>query len=321
MKRFWLRIAILAVLALSGQGLIGRLNLAGEGERPKQGTFEGRLGSSTEVLYFGDCVLGWTAEADRDRRGIPEMLQSLIPPRTVTGYPQPGADLDVADALVTQVARQAHRPRIIVIPINLRSLSPGWDRAPEYQFRSLKFRLRYGDFAADTFLAPLVALKIYPLNPYSLQDYADTPVFDGDVQIGTLRDFRSSSPQPAGERLRRAFVVNYGTRLPADHPKLDCLESITQRCRRAEILPVFYVTPIDLQSALETVGPGFQETVARNIQMIRDRLSKLGMPLLDLSTLLDPSGFDWRRSGTPNERLSEMGRRAVAQRVAGLLTP
>ncbi len=319
MRSFWGRLALLALIALGGQVLVGIADF--DRDFPGRTALEETLSGPVEILHFGDSVLGSTARGDRDLRGITPMLRERLPSRSIGEIANQAFDLEVFEAFLARLSREPRRPAVVLIPINLRTFSPVWEMAPPYQFRSMKFRLHHGDFAADTLLGPLSALKLYSLNPVSERQYRSTPVLRGERKTGTVGDFMI--PDGRGDPERRTadlFALNYLHPIRDDHRKLKSIRAIVAHCRAAGMRPIFYVTPLDVETGTRRIGTEFGETVIRHRSILRESLEALGLPLLDLAADLDASQFDWSESASPNEHLKEAGRKYVAERLAQVLT-
>jgi len=319
MRSFWGRLALFALIAMGGQVVIGVA--VSDRDFPGRAALEENLRGPVEILHFGDSVLGSTARGDRDRRGITPMLRELLPARSIGEVSNQAFDLEVYEAFLARLSREPRRPAIVLVPINLRTFSPAWEMAPPYQFRSMKFRLHHGDFAADTFLGPLSALKLYSLNPVSERQYRAAPVLRGDRKSGTVGDFMI--PADRGDPERRIvglFALNYLHPIRDDHRKLKSIGATAAGCRAAGMRPIFYVTPLDVESGTLRIGAEFRETVTRHLSILRETLNALGLPLLDLASDLDASHFDWADGASPNEHLKEAGRRHVAERLAQILS-
>jgi hypothetical protein len=82
------------------------------------------------------------------------------------------------------------------------------------------------------------------------------------------------------------------------------------------VRPIVYVTPLDVESGQQAVGPDLVTQVQKNVEVIRKTLEPEGVPLLDLSGSLAARDFDWFRQKTPNEHLKQSGRLLVAEKLA-----
>jgi len=278
------------------------------------------LGQGADLVYFGDSVLDCVSQADGDPRPLPRMVGDLLPERRLALAQGAAFTPELFEAFVHYLKRQSRRPEVLLIPVNPGALSPYWEPRPMYQFRSEKFRLRYGDLTALLLLRPLNALKAYPLMPIPLQEFHAAPVFRGGKQVGVTRDFLSNVTAPPGMSvIEGKFVLRYMTPVTRDSRGVSALRRIAQLCREFGMTPRFYVTPVDVETGEREAGPELRERLAANVQVVREALAAEHVTLLDLSTTIDAAAFDWPREFGPNEHLKERGRAALAKRLASFV--
>lgn len=310
MRRLTLKLLALAAIVLPLQTWIGW--------RTEDHTFPARdlldelCEGPADVLLFGDSVPAWQAAKDQDRRSIAEMMGG-------TGlFRGPAFAAEVFDAAASYVARRDRRPKVLVVSINPRTFSPVWDGRPEWQYREAQLRLRWGDVLALGWLKPLSSLGIYRRFPISSEEFRALPVYRGERRAGTVAEFLDGTGAAASlPPLERFFALAYEVPLEATHRKVLALRSLARTCLRSGIRPVFYVTPIDLESADRAVGPALRARVRRNMELLRGELAREGATFLDLSAAAPAAEFDWNEA--PNEHLNERGRRRVADALAAAL--
>lgn len=182
MTRFWLKLSIFAAALLAAQLLIAKLyppELPAEILR-----LQDYLDHNVEVIYLGDSTLTYPL----DQITTAELLQELLPDYTIGQVAHPAYNLDLYRAYVDYIVRQETKPQIVIIPINLRSFSPEWDRRPGYQFEREQAVLTYGLTMAGIFYRPLAALGGFePV--ISQDDFLKSPVFNGETAVGQVADF------------------------------------------------------------------------------------------------------------------------------------
>lgn len=280
------------------------------------------LARKDAVIYFGDSVIASRHPEDVDRRTIAEMLQEELGGRRVGLVNQHGLNPTLMQSLTAYLVRRGGRPEWVVVPINLRSFSPVTDLRPQYQYVTLRLRLDHDDLLVSSWSQPLASFHRLKLDPVSQRQFEETPVYRGATQVGRIRDFEGPEFKTfSSDKLAKKFVVDYMYPLQADHRQVRSILDVADRCLRAGIRPLFYVTPVDVESGVDAVGPEFRSAVQSNTQLLRDLLSARGLDLLDLSLGLDKEAFDWKRVLYPNEHLTERGRRFVAEQVARRLAP
>ena len=85
------------------------------------------------VLYLGDSTIERIAHQDDDRRAITEMLDAHLG-GGVLGVSHSAYHPTMYKWLSRLFEVLPGKPRLVIIPVNLRSFSPVWEYHPEYQF-------------------------------------------------------------------------------------------------------------------------------------------------------------------------------------------
>lgn len=262
------------------------------------------LAQPVDILIFGDSTDWYSADGDKDKRSISRMLGDMLPGKRVKSISHAAYQLDIYGAFCEYIVRQKNRPRCIIIPLNLRSFSPEWDREPHYQFEKEKIILEGG--LPRSFYKPLQVIK-YRFNPISQAEYWETPVFKRDLEIGKIKDMKG---------LKNQFLLKYMYSLTGEHRKIKSLVRIARLLSSHGIAVLFYITPVDYQAG-ERFFPGeFKEQVSRNSTFITELLAGEGMSLqlLNLSLELGSDYFAWKIP-SPNEHLNQEGRRFAAEQL------
>ncbi|HVE38740.1 MAG TPA: hypothetical protein VNM14_02560 [Planctomycetota bacterium] len=279
MRKLALRVLSLAVLIAVLQLPIGMLLDAAP--FPERDVLDEGLRGKTDIVYFGDSVLASSYGGDVDRRSIAAMLKDQLGGPSVTLVQYPGYELEIYRDFLEYTARQPQRPRAVVVPINLRSLGPGWP----FTFPVDRARLTWGDVIGLGYHRPRATFRwtTLPRQPA-------TPSFP-DI----------------AERWRYHYLYP----LSEEHPRLRALKELIGICRKAGIVPILYVTPINVGKGVRLVGPEFAGHVARETALCRAAGASLQEDILDLSTLV-PEEKDFENV----EHLLERGRMQVAVELA-----
>ncbi|HLY74826.1 MAG TPA: hypothetical protein VKU80_11970 [Planctomycetota bacterium] len=277
MKRLVSRFLLLFSMALAAQLPVGYM-LDGK-------PFEARdhlarsLAEKVDVVYLGDSVLESLADRDSDRRDISQMLAEHLDHQSVALVSHAGYGMEVYLSFAEYLSRQPAPPKVLVVPINLRSFSALWP----YSFELDRLRLAWGDLLGVGLYRPMRGLRLLPPPPLP-----------------------APKPGPGEEFL----MGSYGEVLRPVHFRLEALRKLVQACRKAKIVPLVYVTPIDVVQGSRLLGPGFREQVARNVEVCRSAAGSL----LDLSAAVrDPGEF------IGYEHLAQRGRQLVASELAAAL--
>jgi hypothetical protein len=315
MTRLFLRLAVFAGLVLPLQIVTG--NLLESHAFASRDTLDAILAEHADTVMLGDSTTTWMNPQDADRRTIALMLSDLLPGRKVRLCEEDGSHLTIYEYHVAHLCRSESRPREIVILVNVRSFSPIWDLSPGLQARRDILRYRLGDVLALGLVRPLERFGIYKLHPLSLEDWGNIPIFRGEVRWGTIYEANGGHGVLEGKSyLERKFTMDYLNPLPPTHRKLRSLVNIVRTCKASGVRPIVYVTPLDVESGQQAVGPDLVTQVQKNVEVVRKTLEPEGVPLLDLSRSLAARDFDWFRQKNPNEHLKQSGRLLVAENLA-----
>jgi hypothetical protein len=315
MTRFLLRILLLAAIVFPLQIAAG--NLIEDHGFPSRLRLDEILADRADTVALGDSTMRWTNPEEPDKRTLADFLQDALPTRRLRLLQGDGSRLLVYEYHVRYLAESPAKPRDIILPINLRSFSPIWDEKPGFQARIEILRFRWGDTFALGLLRPMATFGIYKLNPISLSEWGELPLYRGDRYYATLSEaLLGEGPWAKLPLIERTFVANYMNPIRSDHRLLGSLTRLIQECHERGVHLLLYLTPIDLESGLQSAGEDLRTQVRKNVAVIQATAKNAGEEILDLTEILRAGDFDWARTQKPNEHLLERGRRIVAQRVA-----
>lgn len=273
--------------------------------------FDRHMTDQRDIIYFGDSTLYRGDPSDTDRSTTPEMLQAMLPETAIGGVYHDAYHLQLIRHFCEHLARQSHRPKFIVFPLNMRSFSPERARRPEYQFVRESLFLQNDNKLFWAFYRPLATFKLFDLSPISQQDYLQTPVYDDNMPLGTFEEiYAQGYPAFINDHVRACYFY----RLTNDHPYIDDLIEITSLCKREGIQPLFYTTPLDYHRGDELLEGKFSTRVAENIQVIKNALASNDVDLLDLAFAFPPEYF--AEEEYPEAYLNQEGKQALASRLA-----
>jgi len=274
------------------------------------------IAEGCDVIYLGESTLYSAAPTDRDQAPINEMVQRRLPAYRVGCIAHDAFHMELYERFFAYFARKPHPPSIVVVPINLATVNPYWDKRPEYQFERFKRFLEHDTVLFRSFYRPLAAFRALDLEPISQREYARTVVFDGDTPVGRMDAFMGPRFDTFSvQNTRDQLIVRYMYRVPPDHRKLEAMRRIARISTDTTMQVLFYVTPIDCETGDKYLGKRFTQHVTENVELIVGILEDEGIVPLDLSRDLGADMFHWA-SLYPNEHLDERGRRYVADKVA-----
>jgi len=290
--------------------------------------FHQYLNEDVDVIYFGDSVLNSVHPNDVNKQSIAEMVDSQLANYDIRKLSHGAYRTPMYLWFAQHMLRQSKRPELLVVPINLRSFSAGWDKRPDFQFERLYFYLQYGTDSA----AYYKFLSVYGQSPRQVltyDQYLQTPVDKGGVVVGTVGDFHNDSydsppPELLTEKVKSKILFHYLYRLTPDHPHVRDLQTLAQISVDYQIPILFYVTPVDYQIGHSYYPQEFISTVNANIQIIENAVrsaenqanrQKSTITWSNLVYSIGSNQFDHYHS-YPIEHLKESGRQSVANRLS-----
>jgi acetyl esterase/lipase len=287
------------------------------------------LDAQADIVYLGDSTLTFPV----GEVTLGEIVQEMLPEHKVGEIAHPAYNLDLYLHYVHSILKSAHRPQVIVVPVNMRSFSPEWDLRPEYQFEKVKKTLTMGLFASRVFGRPLEIFGFYRPS-ISRETFLGATIYLGDEPVGTVRDFEGALEQDAAtagqgdagfvyhdalpsaedkEALRQALIYRYMARLKTDQRQLRAMLEIAELGRDSDVEILFYITPINHQQGQRFLGESFVETLDQNAALVKSLVDGREAMVLDMSTDLEAFAF------VDMEHLRETGKEYVAAKLAAAI--
>jgi len=290
------------------------------------------LAENASIVYLGDSTI--TLPAGEVTTG--EILKEMLPECTVAEIAHPAYNLHLYQYYVRHIVHSANPPRVIVVPVNMRSFSPEWDRRPGYQFVEEKVVLTLGPLLSQVLWRPMQAFGGFEPK-ISQEAFLDTPVYREETQIGTVRDFEQLTDDSTGqalqgdtgfayhdvlpsaddeEALQQFLTYRYLSGLHPDHRQLKAMLDIAEMGQEHDVRILFYITPVNYQQGQRYVGDSFREVVSKNVDVVKSLLlDQTGIALVDLAFDLEAFAF------VDMEHLRETGKEYVAVRLAAAIKP
>ncbi len=283
--------------------------------------------ADVDTIFFGDSTLFYTSVNDTDTRDIPTMLNDLFDGTHSVGSMMNAAwNPDVYLGYSKHMQSEKYIPKNVIISINLHSFSIPYDLRPSYQFTDDTMYFRYYNTPLFPYLNILRNLASADVNQkYSLlYEYSD--VYDEDNFVGISHAFETiPDTVPYPERFKNMIIFYYMASLRSDHRKLISLKNIAKMYANNSSKVIFYITPIDYQSAEKFLGNRFTERIKKNTAIISSALQHEGGIVLDLSLSLSHEYFTWSEIAGSNrymdEHLNSNGKFYIGQRLAKLIDP
>jgi hypothetical protein len=318
MKRLLAKFILLALVTVPAQLLIVQHAPWQQSDMDTMRQVASYLRERCDVLYFTDSVDAAYGLNDKDRRLVSERVRDDIPGHTMQVISHASFGLDTYRDFADYILDQPNHPRLLIVPINMRTFSVGMDLRPGYQFEQLRFYLRHNNNilidAAYPFLLTFKALKKSSLDE---EEFLRQPIFNGDTRVGEIKDFDEFSPAyrtATEENIRKQLIACYMYSLKEDHRKLQAMAAIAQHAKKAGVKVIFYITPIDWQTGEKYLGAAFSQRLRENVDLVRSMLARAGYTPIDLSFALKSDEFAWIKY--VNEHMNEKGKGYVAKILA-----
>lgn len=280
------------------------------------------------ILVFGDSVMERVAWQDIDKRSLGAMIaDNLSESGRCEIFSYSAYHPEVFLSFIRAICRHVLRPECVIVPLNLRSVSPQWDLHPAFQFsEKIEILRRYA--AGELEHAPEIS---YPLSGKHLEpsreqwaQYLSQEFLLSDGRTKSISYFQAliecsdTSTQMEMIRRKEIFNLHYMTELSPQNRKIVALRKIVQTCSIEGMKCLIYFTPINVQAGVEYVGPEFLQRMHQKAEFVRKLLIDgdyaTGVSIIDLSCAVDCSGFFEKDTAT--EHLNEHGRNAIAKKVS-----
>jgi hypothetical protein len=271
-----------------------------------------------EVFYLGDSVVERVSRHDDDQRGLDEIVrESLLGQLKVASVSHTAYHLGVFYHLIRALEKMRQRPKIVILPINLRSFSPQWDLNPLWQFdqevKALEQYLADSSYGSSTIKELVKSSEFFSQFDSTPISYPNTP-FKYIGQFRAIINTRPETEELRKFRLEQIFTFHYMHQLTPDHPKLMCLDKITQLLLRMNISLVTYITPVNFQAGERYAGEAFSKTSKENAAIVSNIMQPYRQSsqinFLDFSHFLGSEYFF--NKDDPTEHLNQEGRKKLA---------
>lgn len=276
------------------------------------------------VLLLGDSVAERVSWNDYDDRKLSEMIIQNLQSRTdVAAVSYGGFTLDVFYHMVLALEKMKHKPRLVVLPINMRNFSPQWDLEPTWQFRPEIEQIQR--FISHPSIVPSVkqvqreVISLEVFNAFDATPVAfDLSPFDRIAQFRLLINAVPATEEQRRFRSRQIFIFHYTNRLQRGHRKLVALENILKLIQSMGIPFFSYITPLNVEAGERLVGAEFLSVLHANVRMVSEVVGAYQAEthsFKDWSETMRSKHFFHVDNAT--EHLNETGRKWLAESIAG----
>jgi hypothetical protein len=315
--RFAVRCTVYAVLAVMAYGMLYMWRPTDDAP-PEVDLFRQVVADGAQVLYFGDSTLFFPAEGDADTATMPEMLQGDLPDRDVRGVYSAAYGMEVYAAYAQALARNPGDVKAVVIPVNLRLMAPQLEEHPYRRFDKEKLFLRHDSSWFRAAFRPLSIFQAFDLPEVDADSFEGAPILHGDAVVERLYGFHPDREVEVNDEQRRqAIEFFFMANLHVEDAACRDLADAADALQSAGIKPIFYATPIDVETCRKYAGDDVAEQIRSNLEVVRGILAERNVELLDLTFDLPSTAFNYRMY--PNQHLKDTGRAYVTERIAEAL--
>lgn len=281
----------------------------------------GSTGRAPEVLYLADSssmVVSWD---DRSQRPVAALVASGVRPRGTCVVGQFGYHAGVYRAVLRALAAMPRRPRVVLVPINLRQFSPQWAGNPNLAFSA---EIESFEAYAASGGARIPVVEPFPLRRPWMKMSPDADAWSRHVSlavdvpgraertVGELIDLTFSSPatpEAAADRFQALYAFHYAMPVAADHPRVAALADVFRLGESIGTTVVAWCNPVNHERGAELVGDRFEAALDATVATVREACGP-GARILDTLRLLPSSGFF-----DSVEHYTEAGRRLLADHL------
>jgi hypothetical protein len=278
------------------------------------------LQQNTDVIFLGDSTVYWCGPEDKTTQSIVTKVQYRIPSLSFHETTHGGYHLGVYINYCRWIAANANPPRLVIIPVNLRTFSPFWD-IPGWQFENVRDTLAY--LKNPLFRAFYMPLGIFKFSNMETTDeaYEAAPVYDGLRRVGTVWDFKGpDNAKWTQKQIKNAFLFYYMGQITEQNRKVQTLRQVIRILKGAGIPVLLYFVPTDVQSGMEYHGQRFRRQLEQNAAFLKQVIQQEGITSYDFTCALGMENFVWRLTGDcVDEHIKEAGRQYVADQLTEII--
>lgn len=279
----------------------------------------------TDVLYFGDSSVRFTGKKDKNTAGIDQLFQ-IKTGLSICTIANPGFSPVIYSKYIHLLEKTRYKPRLVVIPLNLRSFTGPAARRPAFDFPLRQLYIEYrqtGTLDVSNYLK----YRFLGLEERLTESWKDQQVLYNGQNLGThssiqeyscITEDLDTAPEREhlyAQQLGIKFRYHYMAPLDSGDTMFGFLDETIRYCKGHNIPVLFYLTPINFSDGKKYAGEDFADRVVQNIATIEKFLKGHDTELLNLAASLDESGFVDKRDVF--EHYNFMGRDFIAKSVAG----
>lgn len=313
MKSFFYKLIVFITVVMAAQIIIARYVFP----EPRVALLDKYLKDKYQILFFGDSSVLYTANDEKNKSSIVEMVAEINPDYKIGNLGYPAHHLGVFEADMDYISRSSLKPEAVIFPIQLRSFSPEWDMRPVNQFEKEIFLLTDHTSFFSYFYTPLAIFRAINTNTVSYTEFLETPIYREQTRVGIVREFEAvNKNKPATEEnIKNDYIYKYVFSIDKNHRKIKSLENLLNLANRMGVRVYAYISPIDYRTGEKYIGRDFIAQTKSNAELVCSVLKEKNTPCLNLAFDLTPDYFD--HPAYPNEHLTAEGKKFVAGKISG----
>ena len=316
MKKFLLRTGLFILLALAVNVSVQYVMMIDR----ESDLFDvkSKLQNNPHVILFGSSVNVHYDKNDTNKTQIGEYVNAMTPGIEITDDWRLSASLETYANHLRFLKNENIRPKLLVVPLNLRSFSPEWNLRPEY-----RAYLAREDIFLNKGIIQYIFRKILPAGndtafQISKDDFYNTELIVDNKKAGQVKDYIVEDKKNITDMqsyVKDGFLVNYMTDIDDSNYKLNALKEIISYCKEEKVSVIFYYTPIDYQRGEKFYPILFSKQIEKNVSLINKNIPENDLfKVVDLSRSLNSDKFSY--DGWPNEHMKHDGRYFVSDTIA-----
>lgn len=279
-----------------------------------------------DLIYFGDSVL-FSIDTDDDLLGMKEFGKPIwkVPDilRELTSW----SLLDISHGNFSPViykeyanliVQQPKKPKVVVIPINMRNFSSEWFYHPMYQFDVYKSQI--GALTGKSFFENFSSyFKGRFLLESRIKQWLKRDIGYNLINLNhdDLRTFISLENNST-KREMILFRYHYLYSLTSNHKYFANLKNTIDSLRSSGINVLTYITPINIEEGTRLLGKEFSDIVNNNVNIIENFLALKKIPFINL--LMKVKNENFMDKHVVCEHVDYVGKRFIALEIQKKIT-
>ena len=241
-----------------------------------------------------------------------------------------GYHLGLFEAFIDDIKSYQHKPKYIIIPINMKLFSLPWVTFPHAQFDQEINIIRNSQQNSAILTLWTRIYYLFSLNLEAVQKENEKwgnelIYYDGKV-IGTAKDcvytFVSKDAKNKADlnyKIENEFICRYLYSLNLTNRRLRSLDTLIRTCKNSGITPIIYITPLNYDIGLHYQGNNSKERIEENINKVLSIGEKHHITIVNMA--FDLHTKDFSAAYDPNAHLKQQGRFHIAKKLYNHIMP